>query len=533
MAHHPSRLLGNNVIAQGESTAKPLLQPEQVIVAYPAPPEATLSLPESSQQAHTTRGLDLNLNQVIQKAGEDSPSEIIANPDPTKVIGGNVSVREDSKATPNIATVDRCVQESPVYSLAVATKLAEADAQQTTPQSAIGQYPVHDTGNFSQLKRKAQFGQELPNTKREAVAVGAGRPYRNQQHQDSMFRNPTPSWGSGTNRSSRLEILSIAKLVETSTTSQNTEAGELRVKTQRGLHTAGLHSNSRNATTLCLGDSGSTQMVDCLHNHFLPVIHSRTSTSSTITPKDSNPNTTSSSIKFLLNSNNPSPIPLGRTPSSIETNPCIPSKRTVFGAVGNEENPAKLSHELVPHDAGSSSSTKQVFLSRERKEGTPATQPLSDGQGSVRAPQILESTDAFLTIESEPRESKPLTPLKQNFPTSYGRSNPEIYSKAQVEELASHSPAIQRGLNHIASGENTQPTKEENKHIISFLIDNSSSNISSNAQRVDSSATELSSGNQDFQHFVNSPTRNQVETIHNHRCKFFPSCFFLNFSFEG
>jgi hypothetical protein len=162
------------------------------------------------------------------------------------------------------------------------------------------------------------------------------------------------------------------------------------------------------ATTLCRGDSGSTQKADCLHNnHYLPEIHSRTSTSSTITPKDSNPNTTS--INFLLNSD----VPIS-----------VPSKRTKYSpiqTVGNEENPAKLSHELVPHDTGSSSSDV---------EGIPATRPLSDGQGSVRAPQILESTHAFLTIESEPRP-KPLTPLKQNFPTSYGGSNSEIYSKAQ------------------------------------------------------------------------------------------------------
>jgi hypothetical protein len=72
----------------------------------------------------------------IARADGDSPSEIIASPDPTKVVGGNVSVREESKATPKIATVDRCPgqQKLPVHSLAVATKHREADAQQTTPR---------------------------------------------------------------------------------------------------------------------------------------------------------------------------------------------------------------------------------------------------------------------------------------------------------------------------------------------------------------------------------------------------------------
>ena len=62
-------------------------------------------------------------------------------------------------------------------------------------------------------------------------------------------------------------------------------------------------------------------------------------------------------------------------------------------------------------------------------KGKPATGPLSDRQDSMTAPQILESTQSgfshgFLTTGYEAHESlptlpKPLSPPKQNFPTSH------------------------------------------------------------------------------------------------------------------
>lgn len=76
----------------------------------------------------------------IAQADDGGPLEIIASPDPTKAVGGNVSmvgdVRGKSKATPKTARVNRCPgqQKTPAHSLAVATKHRDADTQQTTPR---------------------------------------------------------------------------------------------------------------------------------------------------------------------------------------------------------------------------------------------------------------------------------------------------------------------------------------------------------------------------------------------------------------
>ena len=94
-------------------------------------------------------------------------------------------------------------------------------------------------------------------------------------------------------------------------------------------------------------------------------------------------------------------------------------------------------------------------------KGTPATGLLSDGQDSMMVPQTLESTQ------------------------SYKRSNSKIHSQARVEEQASHSPAIQRGSDHIACAEIAQPVEEvRNRCNVTFLLSGTASGINANAQRV-------------------------------------------------
>jgi hypothetical protein len=147
-------------------------------------------------------------------------------------------------------------------------------------------------------------------------------------------------------------------------------------------------------------------------------------------------------------------------------------------------------------------------------EETPVTGPLSDGPDSMTVPQILESTQSelshdFLSTGSEPRErpalSKRLSPLKQNFPTSYEGSNSEAHSQARVEKRASYSPAIQGVSNHIACADNAHPVEEAKRSAITFLLD-------ANVQRVNSSAMGPLAESQDSWHLTNSP-RDQVEAI--------------------